>query len=97
MILKAAILQKDSRIVYVGKRHGDCFKVMQDAGIRYKNCVQGFVDSEGNFFDRHQAYDKAIESGQIVENNHTWPERNVMKRHLAIMSSIKILTSEDLY
>jgi hypothetical protein len=95
MILKAAILQKDSRVVFTGRRHHNI--IQDNQNIDFRSCVQGFVDSEGNFFDRHQAYDKAIESGQIVENNHTWPERNVMKRHLAIMSSIKILTSEDLY
>ncbi len=48
MILKAAVLQKESRIVYTGHRHNDCFIAMRDVGVHYFGCIQGFVDAEGN-------------------------------------------------
>jgi hypothetical protein len=63
MILKSAILQKDSRIVYTGHRHHNIIQDNQD--IDFRSCVQGFVDSEGSFLDRRQAYKIAVESGQV--------------------------------
>jgi hypothetical protein len=96
VILKAAILQKDSRIVYTGKRHGDCFKIMQDAGVRYKYCVQGFVDGEGNFLDRYEAYQEALRCNQIAEKIDT-DETLKLRKHLGILHNLKILISEDLY
>jgi hypothetical protein len=82
MILKAAILQKDSRIVYVGHRHNDCFLLMREQGVSYKYSIQGFVDTEGNFLDRKEAYLKAIEYGQIKEGCKPYSQ---------------MLASEDLY
>lgn len=63
MILKSAILQKDSRIVFTGRRHHNIIQDNQD--IDFRSCVQGFVDSEGEFLDRRQAYKIAVESGQV--------------------------------
>jgi hypothetical protein len=94
MILKAAILQKDSRIVYVGRRHGDCFKVMQNSGVRYQNCVQGFVDAEGNFLDRREAYKHALVCNQINQKKDSDSE---FCKQYNLNPTDHILTSEDLY
>lgn len=94
--MKAAILQKDSRIVYVGKRHGDVFNVMLDQGVKYKYCTQGFVDAEGNFLDRYEAYIEALKCGQITEKVID-EEHLKIREHLGILHNLQILISEDLY
>jgi len=86
MILKAAVLQKDSLIVYTGKRHNDVFISMRNQGVSYKYCIQGFVDDKGNFFDRFQAYNEAKRCSQIITN-----------KGKGILSNLKKLCSEDLY
>jgi hypothetical protein len=99
MILKAAILQCDSRIVYVGHKHNDCFNMMRDQGVTYKYCIQGFVDTEGNFLDRHEAYQEALRCGQIKEKSIN----NEIKINFGddikcpTLEGMKILISEDLY
>lgn len=65
MIKHSAILK--NRVVYVGKRHHDCIRIMNECGIEKPNtdAIQGFVTDEGVFLDRIQAATHALNCGQI--------------------------------
>lgn len=65
MIKHSAILK--DKIVYVGKRHSDCFNSMYECGVDKVDAIQGFVTDEGVFLDRWQAARHALRCGQIQE------------------------------
>jgi hypothetical protein len=94
MILKAAIIQLDSRIVYVGKRHGDAYFEMDKQEVDWNNSKDGFVDAEGNFLDRREAYKHALICNQIKPKKD-----NDLKfcKEYNLLPTDHILTSEDLY
>ncbi len=62
MIIKAAIL-KDSSI-YIGLRHNEII-TSKEKGFFKGNCIQGFIDDNGNFLDREQALEHAYKCKQI--------------------------------
>jgi len=94
MILKAAILQTDSRIVYVGKRHGDAYYEMDKQNVDWNNSIDGFVDAEGNFLNRREAYKHALAYNQIKPKKDN--DLEFYKRY-NLNPTDHILTSEDLY
>jgi len=94
MILKAAILQEDSRIVYVGHRHGDAYYEMDKQNVAWHNSVDGFVDAEGNFLNRREAYKHALACNQIKPKKDSDPE---FCKQYNLNPTDHILTSEDLY
>lgn len=63
MIKHAAI--KQGNIVYVGKRHSDCFSTMYECGVDKVGAIQGFVTDDGEFLDRYNAAKHALRCGQI--------------------------------
>jgi hypothetical protein len=72
--------------VVLGRRHSDAIRALKDTGIEWEDLMgcfhtQGFMTSHGNFLTRREAYDVALECGQIT----------------GLVTEEKILVSEDLY
>ena len=73
MILASAIKfhidKTDEDVVLCGLRHGDIFRQLKALGFEpqkgYKEISQGFITDKGEFLDRKQASDHAIDCGQI--------------------------------
>lgn len=97
MIICAAIkvsgfrkdLNKLDTAIICGLRHGDCYntiKFFEDKweGIKY---IEGFVDSDGYFYTRKEAYREAFKIGQLVPTVETFKSLNGEDE----------LYSEDLY
>lgn len=95
MIVCAAIkfhIEETNRdVILCGVRHGDCYTQLEALRFRpkggYKEIEQGFVDNNGIFFGRKQAYEEALKIGQIA------PSTKVLK----IEKSEDELYSEDLW
>jgi hypothetical protein len=75
VIVASAIKLSDGR-VFVGKRHGDCFKTLMAISIAsgveeeqsrklHFNCTQGFITDQLIFLDRVSAYEEAGSCGQL--------------------------------
>jgi|WetSurMetagenome_2_1015567.scaffolds.fasta_scaffold06619_9 hypothetical protein len=91
MIIASAIKLKNGK-VYVGKRHGDCFKniieIYQRIGMDYEearqlhfNCTQGFINDKLEFLDRTQAYYEALECLQCKEQKYNVEFQKLCKEH----------------
>ena len=74
MIIASAIKLTDGR-VFVGKRHGDCFRNVislhtkigmseEDARRLHLNCIQGFITEALLFMNRDTAVEEARACGQ---------------------------------
>ena len=76
MILAAAIKfhinKTDSDVIMCGRRHPDIFKQLKLLGFEprkgYQEIAQGFIDDKNNFLTREEAYDHAVECGQIEDD-----------------------------
>lgn len=81
MIVKAAIKQDGN--VFVGHRHPDIIKMMNDNDIKWNPLqIQGFITDDGTFFNRKDARQHFINSGQVSVDGKLRPDA---------------LYSEDLY
>lgn len=69
MIICAAIEIEieDACLVVCGRRHADCLEVKAQLADKWKHgkVTQGFVDRDGNFYDRFAAYVYAKLCGQL--------------------------------
>lgn len=73
MILAAAIkfriMKTGSEVVLCGVRHNDIFGQLERLGFEpnadYKQLEQGFIDQNGDFLSREEAYEEAALSGQL--------------------------------
>ena len=66
--------------IYTGFRHSDCFKKMFADGAAFADkpfIVQGFMDEDGNFLNRKEAFERAVECGQIKDEGET-PENRIL-------------------
>jgi len=70
-ISKAAIKYEDK--IWIGKRHGEIIQQMVVDGFdkRITQAMQGFITEDGQFLSRKDAYYRAIECGQIKDDNKT--------------------------
>ena len=76
MIVKAAVkiydIRQDKEWIIPCHRHGDAFYILYEFGykknIDYKELAQGFIDEEGNFYDRIAAKKHAQAHDQLKEN-----------------------------
>ena len=76
MIIKAAVkifdIRQNKELIIPCHRHGDAFYILYEFGykknIDYKELAQGFIDEEGNFYDRIAAKKHAQAHGQLKEN-----------------------------
>ena len=73
------------------RRHGDGFKILKDLGLKprvgYKEIAQGFIDQDGDFLNRKNAFKHAVDCGQLSATTREWK---------ASQGEIE-LYSEDLY
>lgn len=67
MIICAAIKDTRTNVVFGGIRHGFIYSAMRDAGITssHEFAIEGFLDSNGEFYDRKEAFDIAMNNGQL--------------------------------
>ena len=67
MIICAAIKDTRTGAIFGGIRHGFIYSAMHDAGIAppHEKAIEGFPDDKGNFYDRYEAYDIAMNNGQL--------------------------------
>ena len=67
MIICAAIKDKENGAVFGGIRHGFIYSSMTDAGIpkRFSEVVEGFLDQNGHFYNRKEAFEIALNCGQL--------------------------------
>lgn len=76
MITSAAVKIKDLRqnkeIIIPCHRHCNSFYILKEFGYRrhidYEEISQGFLDDNGNFYNRIEAYKIACNCGQIVSD-----------------------------
>ena len=76
MITKAAVkiydIRQDKEWAIPCMRHCDAFYILKEFGYRknidYKELAQGFIDEEGNFYDRIEAKKHAQAHNQLKEN-----------------------------
>lgn len=94
MILCAAIKITMNNIaetsaVICGRRHGDCFQTIVMLNDNWKFCKreEGFITNTGEFLNRKEALQHAIECGQLSQSTLWYKEDN----------KIDELESEDLY
>lgn len=67
MIICAAIKDTRTGAVFGGIRHGFIYSAMHDAGITppHAAAIEGFLDEKNNFYNRYEAYDIAMNNGQL--------------------------------
>lgn len=67
MIICAAIKDTRTGAVFGGIRHGFIYSAMHDAGITppHEKAIEGFLDEKNNFYNRYEAYDIAMNNGQM--------------------------------
>ena len=67
MIICAAIKDTRTGAVFGGIRHGDIYSAMHDAGITPPKdaAIEGFLDEKNNFHDRNEAFNIAMNNGQL--------------------------------
>lgn len=63
-MLIASALRKDN-VIYTGKRHCDIF-IQRPMG-ELRNAEQGFIDEDGNFYNRKDAEVYARNCGQLTK------------------------------
>ena len=88
--IKIQFQRKDRTVetVVPGLRHGDCHDLMYSLSVPMKREeIDGFIDHEGSFLDRYEAYEHAILCGQLSDTTRT-AKRERGERQLF---------SEDLY
>ena len=97
MIICAAIkingfrkdLNRLGTAIVCGVRHGDCYNIIKLfennwEGIKF---IEGFVDSDGYFYTRKEAYDEAFKIGQLNSTVEIYKAQH----------DENVLYSEDLY
>lgn len=92
MIISAAVkiitISNDNKVIITGLRHCDCYNTLANLGLKqmkdYFIVDDGFIDHQGNFLDRRDAWKHARNCGQLPVNII---EHNISEE----------LFSEDLY
>lgn len=95
MIICAAIKIQveglDHETIIPCHRHGDAFHILKDLGftpkVKYKEITQGFINHNGEFLDRKEAFLHALNCGQLSASTRWYKDNDNQKE----------LYSEDLY
>ena len=73
MILCAAIkvpnYDEDGSLIIPCRRHHEGYKILyrMTNGKKFENWEEGFIDTNGNWFNREKAYLQAVISGQLSQ------------------------------
>lgn len=92
MIICAALLVQveglDHATIIPCRRHGDGYAILKDFGYApnkaYEIIEDGFIDHKGTFLNRMNAWEHAVECGQLSHNSQ-------------LIANNGVLFSEDLY
>ena len=84
MLICAALLIQveglDHTTILPCRRHGDGFEILHDLGYspktKYKIVEQGFINHNGEFLDRHEAWEHAKMCGQLSQSTEWYKEDN---------------------
>jgi len=86
MIKEAAIMRKSDNKIWTGKRHSNVISsIIKDTGIKtvtHNEFIQGFVDNDGNFFNRKDAFIIAKACGQLLSEKDPWAAPTLMSEDL---------------
>lgn len=65
-------------LIICGHRHGNCFEVINELKIKvgFSHQVQGFIDHNGNFLNREEAFIHARQCGQISPTTVDYKKEN---------------------
>ena len=78
MIICAAIKVNaaGSSIVICGHRHLDCIQIKRQLNSNWANAkhIEGFIDHNNHFLDRAEAFQHALECGQISQHDKWYRE-----------------------
>jgi len=100
MIIASAIRTPDGS-VFVGKRHGDCYKNMKiilgmsEPDERSVRATQGFINDKLEFLTRTEAYYEAFSCGQCKER--VYIDLGIEGLHIPKEDWKPWLASEDLW
>lgn len=105
MVARAAVKidfysnQTTEEIIIPCHRHCDAFQILKDfgfkKGLHYKELAQGFLDEEGKFLTRVEAYSEAVLCGQLRPRAMT--EYQILKEQEPDMALKQPLYSEDVW
>lgn len=89
MIICAALKDKNSKAIFGGVRHADICEALRKIGVCVRNMdfIEGFLDNNGNFLTRAEAFQEVKKTGQI-----SYTARGVKERERD-----NLLYSEDLW
>ena len=90
MIICAALLlenEKKEPVILPCWRHGIGYQILHDLKVSAKVLAEGFINHNGQFLDRYDAFAHAKECGQLPQSTRWYKEDN---REVE-------LYSEDLY
>lgn len=84
MLICAALLVQveglDHTTILPCRRHGDGFEILRDLGFapktKYKVVEQGFIDHDGKFLNRYDAWKHAKMCGQLSQSTEWYKEDN---------------------
>lgn len=84
MLICAALLIQveglDHTTILPCRRHGDGFEILKDLGYapktKYRIVEQGFIDHDGKFLDRHEAWEHAKMCGQLSQSTEWYKADN---------------------
>lgn len=71
---------KVNNVLYIGKRHFNCFASMAESGVSKIGAIQGFIDTNGIFYDRYQALEVAKKFSQIIVKHN--PQDQLMSEDI---------------
>lgn len=66
MIICAALKDKNTNVIFSGVRHADIYEMLHNLGYKIE-AIEGFVDNRNNFYNRHEAFMRAQQIGQLPE------------------------------
>ena len=57
------------------RRHGDGYEILRDLGLRSNKVIEdGFIDHNGKFLDRKEAWEHAKMCGQLSQSTEWYKE-----------------------
>lgn len=86
MIVCAALKDKNTNKVFCGVRHSDIYEMLHNLSY-YGDFIEGFVDNDGDFYSRKDAFYYALKHYQLSRTVIEWKEEKFERE----------LYSEDLY
>lgn len=81
LICAALLVQTDehdpnSTVVVPCHRHGDGYGMLHIFKVKAKVVKEGFMNREGEFLDRYEAFEHALNCGQLPQSTRWYKEDN---------------------